>query len=317
MRLQKKGLTISVLLIVSLFLLGCEAGDDELELLEGPYVGGNDGVEFAFQEDEPPQAVLDDSQQEFFITLLVRNQGEYTIPDGEAIASLSGIDAKAFGLTSMDATNTVPIQGTSNDQGFLLEGAEELLEFKPAKYVNDVAADFSVPLRADLCYGYKTEGLAHLCLKKDVVQQSIEDVCSTTNPDVDLFNSGAPIQVENLRQKAIGSDKVQISFTIRNVGSGIVYLPGSFTDSCKGQNDVKDMVHVMLDNPQDNFVPTCSSFAKTNEGDIRLVGGKKDITCTVSTSDLQDVSYQDLLIVEVSYVYRESVSTVLNVQNAI
>ncbi len=314
MKKSKKGLIIAFLLL--LLLAGCQQKSNKGDVA-GPYVGGTKGLEFAFQEDEPPATVLDDGQEEFFITLLVRNLGEYDVPIGKAIASLSGIDANAFSLSSFNTKNTVEILGTTSDQGFIVEGAEEILEFPQAKYINNVAADINTILRADLCYNYNTEALANLCLKKDVVKKSIEDVCDTTNPAVQVFNSGAPIQVSNMRQKAVGSGKVQLSFTVENIGGDLTYLPGSFTDSCKGQEDNKDMVKVTLTNPQGNFKAECSSFAKSNTGNARLVGNKKELTCTIDTSSLQDVSYQDLLIIDVDYDYRQAITTNIQVKNAV
>ncbi len=311
----KRGLVFALVLLA--LLIGCKQQADTQDLTS-PYVGGTDGLEFAFQEDEPPLNVLDDGQEDFYITLLVRNLGEYTVPQGEAVASLSGIDANAFSLSSFNTKNTVAIEGTTNDQGFIIEGAEEILEFSQANYINDVMTDLNnVLLRADLCYQYNTEALAHLCLKKDVVKKSIEDVCDTTSPSVKLFNSGAPLQVTNMRQKAVGSGKVQIAFTVENAGGDLTYLPGSFTDACKGQEDNKDMVKVTLMNPQNNFVPECSAFGKSHTGNVRLVGNKKEITCTIDTSNLQEVSYQDLLIIDLDYDYRQAITTNINVKNAV
>jgi len=317
MKVNKKGNVLVLLFLVgSLFLMGCQQTTD-VAPEEGPYVGGFKGMQFAFQESEPPVAVLDDSQESFYFTLVVRNLGEFTVPEGRAIASLSGVDANAFGMNSLDTKNLVEIQSVSPDQGFIIEGAEELLEFEEASYVNDVATTFNIPIRADLCYDYHTEALTAPCLKQNVVRDSIGDVCDTTNPSLQLSNSGGPIQVSGMRQKAIGSSKVQFSFTVENVADGIVYLPDTFTDSCRGGDDNKDMVEVTLRNPQNNFVAECTALGKSNTGQIRLVNKKKELTCTVDTTSLQEVSYQDIMFVDVDYMYREAITTNLKVENAI
>jgi len=96
---NKRGLiSVIFILAVALFLTGCEQ-TEETTNLDGPYVGGSEGLKFSFQEYEPPQIVLDDSQEDFFITLVVKNMGEYTIPEEGIIASLSGVDANAFGFS--------------------------------------------------------------------------------------------------------------------------------------------------------------------------------------------------------------------------
>jgi len=313
---KRRLISVFFILVTALFLTGCEQAE-ETTVLDGPYVGGSEGLKFSFQEYEPPQTVLDDSQEDFFITLVVKNMGEYTIPEEGIIASLSGIDANAFGLNSLSTVSEIPVTGVANDQGYFIEGGEELLEFDEAEYVNDVAASFDVTLRADVCYEYETEALAHLCLKENVVKKSIEDVCETNNPELGVYNSGAPIQVSGLRQKAVGANRVQIVFTVQNVGGGLVYLPETFTESCKGMDDNIDKLKVTLRNPQDNFEAECSAFGKSDSGELRLVNGRKEITCNIDTTDLQEVSYQDLLIIDLKYMYRDHVRTSLTVQNAL
>ena len=317
MGINKRGNVLVLLFLVgSLFLAGCQETTDDA-LLEGPYVGGTQGLQFAFQEGEPPVSVLDDEQESFFFTLVVRNLGEFTVAEGRAIASLSGVDSNAFGMSSLDTKNIVEIQSVSPDQGFIIEGAEELLEFEEASYVNDVATTFNIPIRSDLCYDYHTEALTAPCLKQNVVKQSIGDVCEANNPALQLSNSGGPIQVSGMRQKAIGSSKVQFTFAVENVADGIVYLPDTFTDSCRGGESGKDMVKVTLRNPQGNFVAECTALGKSDSGQIRLVNKRKELTCTVDTSGLQEVSYQDILFIDVDYMYREAITTNLKVENAI
>tara|TARA_Y100000310_G_scaffold340574_1_gene436890 strand:+ start:6863 stop:7825 length:963 start_codon:yes stop_codon:yes gene_type:complete len=310
-------LIVSVLLIISVFVSGCQPKTPE-QLIEGPFAGGSSGLNFAFQEGEPPATVLDNGQQEFFVTLVVRNSGEYTVPAGSAIASLSGVDADAFGLSSLNVVSDVEIQGVSKDDAFVISGAEELLEFPVASYVNDIlAGSLSLTLRSDLCYGYNTQAITNLCLKKDVLKESIEDVCSTNNPSMQVYNSGAPVQVVDIRQSAVGTNKIKVTFNVVNVGGGLVYLPGSFTSTCQGHDDEKDMLLVTLTNPQNNFVAECSALGKTSSGDIRLINGKKEVSCTIETNDMQEVTFQDLLVIDLSYMYRESVITSLVVKNAL
>jgi hypothetical protein len=319
MKLKKRGLGLFgmiVILTISLMLSGCQPGGTEDIKIEGPYAGGKEGLLFAFNENEPPARVLDNSQEEFYVTLLVRNKGEHSVPVGSAIASISGVDSKAFGLSSLDAINEIEILKVIKDQGYVIEGGEEFIEFEPFSYVNDLAADFPIILRADLCYSYNTEAIANICLKKDVVRDSIEDVCATNNDAMQAFNSGAPLQVTNIRQRSVGSNKLQITFTVENVGNGLIYLPGTFSNSCKGGDKNEDMIKVTLSNPQNNFSPDCAALGRGSSGDIRLVNKKKDISCTIDTSGLQEVTFQDLLVIDLDYMYREAIKTDIVVENA-
>jgi len=319
MRIKKRGmglLLVVFVVLLMLFLNGCE-GEDVPTTIQTPYVGGTSGLEFAFQDDEPPGNVLDNGQQEFYITLLLKNLGEHSIPAGGVVASLSGIDKDAFSLPSLTVKNDIEIEGVVKDQEFVIEGAQEILEFTEAKYINDVPADFSIILRADICYAYETNAISNLCLKKNILEKTIEDVCEINVPDLAVYNSGAPVQITNVRQSSVGSSKVKLVFSVSNVGTGIVYLPGTFSNACSGKEVNKDKLFVALTNPQNNFNVECSGFGGSSSGEVRLVNNKKEISCTIDTVGLQGVTYQDLLKFEVDYVYREAITTPLVVENAV
>jgi hypothetical protein len=309
---------VSFLILISFTLLisGCEKEIVDNNIND-PFVGGTTGLTFSFQEFEPPTSVLDDSQEEFYITLLVKNVGEWTVPEGRVIASLSGIHAEAFDMSSLNTKSEVDISGTTKDGEFVMAGAEELLEFGEASYVNDVPADFSLKIRSDLCYDYKTQAITNLCLKKNVLKDSIEDVCDTTSSSLEFFNSGAPVHVSTMRQKASGSNKIQLTLTITNVAGDLVYLPGTFENSCVGNEDSKDKLKVTINNPQNNFNVECTALGRSNSGEIRLVNGKKELTCTIDTSDLQEVTYQDPLLIDLDYMYRSNVNTNLIVKDSL
>ena len=314
---MKRGLVVVLLAVI--FITSCDTfgprGDSERS--PGAFIGGVKGIEVAFAEDEPPARVLDHNQQEFFVTLILRNGGEFTVPAGQLIASLSGVSKQAFGLNSLNVKNDFPIQGAQKSVGGTTPGGEELLEFGRAQYTLDVPADFPVTLRADVCYTYQTKALATLCLKKDVLQRDVDDVCEVKIPNLSPQNSGGPFQVISMRQDTVGKNRVKLNFKVRNLGGGLIYEPGTFTSMCAGQKDKQDRVKVTVTSLENNFKVDCSQFGNSNSGIVRLVNGEKDLSCTVDTSGLQEVTFQDILIVQMDYMYRNPVAVDLVVENAV
>ena len=313
---MKRGL---LLLIVGVFVLSSCTGlpGGGTTQPSGAFIGGTDGISLAFAQDEPPQRVLDNNQQEFFVTLLLKNQGEFTVPVNGLIASLSGVSKKSFSLPSLNVKNKAPIQGAQKDVGGALPGAEELLEFGKAQYAIDIPADFSTNLRADICYTYQTKAVANLCLKQNVLRKDLDDVCEVKVPNLLAQNSGGPFQIVNMRQDTVGKSRVKVNFKVKNVGQGAIYEPGTFSSVCAGQDEKKDKVRISLNSPQNNFKVECSQFSGKHSGVVRLVNGEKDISCTIDTSNLQEVTFQDLLIVQMDYMYRNAVVTQLVVENAV
>ena len=314
---MKRGVIFILLTVV--FLTSCEGLNPNKSGTDtgGAFIGGKQGIQVAFAEDEPPKKVLDNNQQEFFVTLLLKNQGEFTVPEGGLIASLSGVSKKSFGLTTLNIKNTFPIAGAQKDIGGSTPGGEELLEFGEAKYTNDIPADFQTNLRADICYDYQTKAIANLCLKKDVLRKDIDDVCAVKVANLKAQNSGGPFQVISMRQNTVGKNRIKLNFKVKNIGNGAIYEPKTFTNICAGQEANKDRVKITLTSPENNFKLECSQFGGKNEGIIRLVNGEKDISCTIDTTTLQEVTFQDLLIVEMDYMYRNAVVTQLTVENAV
>src|SRR3989344_3862943 len=111
---MKRGNVVFVL-IALLFLVGCQRGNTDDQQGQGAFVGGDAGLQIAFAENEPPEVVLDNNQESFFITLLLKNQGEYTIPKNGLIASVSGVSKDAFSIPSLNKKNDIEIIGTKKE----------------------------------------------------------------------------------------------------------------------------------------------------------------------------------------------------------
>lgn len=314
---MKRGLILLSLLI--LVLAGCQiGGGPKKPTANSPFIGGTQAIDIAFVENEPPAHVLDNSQEAFFTTLLLRNSGEFTVPRNGLIASLSGIPQKSFNLKSLNVVNARDISGATKDLDAVHPGAEELLEFGEARYTIDIPASFTTQLRADVCYTYQTKAVANLCLKKNVVsRKKVDDVCDVTAPTVTIYNSAGPLQAADLRQTSVGSNRVKLSFKVKNVGTGAVYEPGAFTSVCAGQDNQKDMVKLTLTSPEQAFTIECNQLNNKNSGVVRLVNKEKDITCTIDTTNLQEVTFQNLLLLQMDYMYRTAVVTSLTVDNAV
>ncbi len=307
---------LMVFFVLAALTSACKQIGDQDQKPAGAFVGGTSGVDVAFIEGEPPVSVLDNNQETFLISLSLLNNGEFTVPRSGLIGSLSGISGSAFGLSSLDRKNEFEIQGVKKDREFVSLGGEELLEFGEASYKVDIPADFTTTIRADICYQYQTKAIGNLCLKKKVLSSDIDDVCEVNINDLGAENSGAPIQVTSMRQHSVGTSSIKVTFKISNVGIGAVYEPGTFTTSCSGHEDEKDKVKVTVSNPQRTFEVKCSQFGGSNSGVVRLVNKEKEISCTIDTSNLQEITFQDLIIIQVDYMYRDAVTTQITVEDA-
>ena len=317
---MKRGIIVVLLLISILVISGCKDFGIGKKKVPSPqqqaFVGGTKGLEVAFALDQPPNTVLDNNQETFFITLLVKNVGEFTIPIGKLIASLSGVQQNSFGISSINVLNNFDLFGVGKDREFITPGGEDFIEFGEASFKPDIPGTTSFPLRADVCYLYQTRAVSSICLKRNVLKKDFSDVCEINNNNVQVENSGGPIQITNVRENSIGNNKLKISFKIVNKDVGAVYEPGTFTNTCVGHEEDKDRVKITVTNPQNNFNVECVQIGNRNSGTIKLINKEKDVSCLISTSNLQEVSFKDILLFTADYQYRQAVQTTLVVENS-
>ncbi|MEK6904049.1 MAG: hypothetical protein AABW87_00475, partial [Nanoarchaeota archaeon] len=307
------------ILVFLVVLAGC-AGlirGQQKDTTSGAFVGGTQGISLSFIEGEPPAGVLDNNQEAFLITLMLRNEGEFTVPVGRIIASLSGVSQESFNLKSLDAKSDFALEKKSKARDATLPGGQEELSFREAKYKPDLPADFSIDLRADICYDYQTEAVTSVCLRKNVLERDeIEDNCRVDNTNIKAENSGGPIQISNVVERPSGNSKVRVSFDVSNKGIGVVYEPNTFSKSCSGNDDKKDALFIEVTSTSNKYKITCSKFGSSNKGIIRLVNGAKNLNCEIDTSGLQEVSFTDFLLIRAKYMYRDAVSVPITIENA-
>lgn len=307
-----------IFLAVVLVVSGCQgiAGNKQPDAKQAMFVGGTKGLEIAFATDQPPQSILDNSQETFPISLLVRNKGEYDIPVNNLIASLSGIVQSTFSLSSLNTKNSLILNGVKKEGDTTTPGFDDILEFGQASYKVDLPGETTYTIRADVCYNYQTKAVSKVCLKKAPLKiDKVGSVCQITNSNLGAENSGAPVHAENARESTAGTNKVKISFKISNKDVGAVFQTNTFTDSCVGHDDEKDQVKVTVYNPERNFNIECPLLSNSNTGIVKLISKEREVSCTIDTTSMQDITFQDLIIVQLDYMYRQAVIIPLRIRS--
>jgi hypothetical protein len=313
---MKRGALIFLVLlvIVSLVFTGCNNTTEKVRKLSN-YIGGNDGLTIAFSKNAPPDTVLDEKQEDFDVSLDIQNKGEYTIESGEIIATLSGIDREAFNLPSLNAKNAFQLERKINDRGVTREGGRNDLTFGLATFTQDLAADFTTDIVADVCYKYRTVAVSAVCLKMNTLQLKTTDACLIDNDKVEFENSGAPVQITQVETRKSGKNSVKVTFTIENKGVGEVYVPGTFTDSCSGHEKDEARVRVSLDSPSSRLTFKCDLFNGAAAGDVKIYDKKRQVGCVIDTGSLQETAFEAVVNIQVDYVYRNAIFKQIIIQN--
>ena len=276
-----------VIALLCLLLVACKDANKPVIDKTDPFIGGTEGVSFDFLNLR--SSVFDGNNDPFDIVVKLENKGEFTIPRQSIRVSVSGINPAEFGKVD-EALALSPeddVRGVRKDtQGNFLKSSPVTVEFSGLSYLGKVVgASQKFPLAVDICHLYGTTAVSYMCLLSDVLSTKEGTVCKVQETKK-AFNSGAPVQVQNVQEFERGKDKVGFTFDIKQVGTGALYEQKTKCVNERFKNKV--LVNV------DTKIPglTCTSLGHKQgtevEGSIVLIDGSKTISCTQQVNQRSD-----------------------------
>ncbi|MBN2112424.1 hypothetical protein JW707_04990 [Candidatus Woesearchaeota archaeon] len=298
--------------ISMLFLTGCGEGEGQLPGAGTPFLGGTSGVSISF-EDSPPAEVFDGGDFPFDIVVRLKNDGEWDIPKNNIKVKISGIRAEQFNLAESQLAKNAPEDLPKKQRdptGTLLESPPVLVEFTNFNHRESITgSELTYPIRADVCYRYGTTAVSQLCVRENILNPQEGGIC-TINEAKTLFNSAAPVQVTSFTESARSSEKVGFSFTITHSGTGSIYEQDTLCN--KESMAFEDRIYVKVDAGISGL--ECSGLSEETEGFVKLFGGTKTVSCTLTIPNPGD--YQLPLRIDLGYDYESSTSTQILVRHS-
>ena len=268
-----------------------------------PFIGDTSGVVINFEKDSPPPEVTDDSSFGFRAIVNLKNQGEFTIPRDHIKVNLIGFDPADFGHSFEDLRDVTPddnLQSKKRDaEGNLIDGTTTFAQFPksgsdfvPSKFPGNTPFTF----RADVCYNYQTEAISKICVLKDMINVRDDSICRPTQSKT-VYSSSGPVQITNLRESVIGRDKLAFNFdVVLNSNVDIFWtkdkiVPTTFDDGCprdpRFRRERENQVGVIINEiPIDPIFSNlkCGGLDDGGTGVIRMISGKRTVTCTVDVT---------------------------------
>ena len=322
----KKNMIVVILATLLLVISGCSSSSNDTKssgISEGAFNGGSEALTFSFQEGTPPETIRDGGLQPFSIRLLVQNEGEYSIEQGEAAVSLTGFSSGDLNLDD-SSQSLQAIRGVRKQGDNVIDGGRAQVTFSNMKYLPELpSGTHTQTLYANLCYPYKTKSLASLCITGDPLSGYDEDssVCDVESSR-DYANSGAPIKIENVEQYAGGQNSIEFKFDIvhsQEENSGTVYRRDSMDTSCNVGGSAPSSSDASL---EENYVEfsvdaaplrdiSCNGGGKT--GEVQLTDGSATVYCSVNT--MGEEEYVKPVTVELDYDYLERISKDLTIEH--
>ncbi len=306
-----------IILFVSLVILitACttqEAGKT-LEL-KNPFIGGTEGLKLSFQELR--KEVFDGGRDPFDITIKLDNAGESAINKDDIRIKLSGVNPSLFGKLEEQLARSPDddiVETRLDPAGNILPSPPTTVDFTGLNHFTSITGASSIfPLRAEVCYLYETRAVSKLCVLSNILNPKEGAICAI-NEDKQVFNSGAPLQIQNVRESARAKDKVGFSFEVRKAGTGQVYEKKSKCNKTDRKNE--NRVHITVDSKMDGLTCTGLTSAGTKaEGFVTLFDGIKLITCTQPVTTKTD--FEQVVGISTVYDYEDFVQTELTVKSS-
>ncbi len=296
------------MILMSLFMVGCDGEEDPLTSTEAPFLGGSVGLDINFEpmgiEEGSDYSVYED--ESFPIQLILKNKGEEDISSGEAKITLRGIDINDFtGISSATILNSELIEARAKDIN--PEGGEIVMNLGDTiQYMRQIAGS-EVPLDiiADVDYNYKTRVTApRVCFKEDLRDQRGCDVEGSK----EFFNSGAPIQVKSVTEERAGKGIVALVFEVENVGGGRSTVPGQEFST------IYNTVAYQIEPANERALWKCRS-GKENEA--RLIDNKATVRCTLNQAMPEGTLVIKEINLDFSYDYQQRIIQTLKVKKTI
>ncbi len=328
-------LIFSFLLVGLTFLTAC-GGEQGGIPTETPFLGGTNGLVVGFVREAPPAAITDDGKFPFGIALQMENVGEADVPFGGGYAEIVGINPVDFGLPTQAYLRSPILKegklngAKKNFDGTVIPGMQNVIEFpfdpsetiKMLSYEPDLHGNTNVNVRAHLCYDYRTKTSTKICVKKNLLEiEEKPPVCLVSEPK-NPHNSGAPIHITSLTESPIGSDKIQLTFTVSHVGDPTDSFFAVGTD-CEDTvtNPQRYVVFVNVTSDVNGAFADCGGLEDPGQGAITGPNGERHggfvrlyraqprtITCTVDLANIQS-DFEELFEVDLQYRYMQSIET--------
>ena len=331
--------TVLILLVaVSFLIAGCQ-GEPEGPDISTPYIGGTQGLALSFPQGLPPAEIYDDGQGQFSIAILLENVGESAVgvqtPNPYGHVEIIGINPRNFNaqtagfndlfVTFAEADVSLEPARRGFD-GSIITGESALIEFPSLSYIPDIVGNQEFTIRANVCYGYRSYARAQICVKDNLLESAQDDTICTVSGSKPVSGSGAPVQVTNLVQNPAGSNKIQVTFTIENLGRGIVFAPtqggnvGEICQSNLGVNTQRDVVGVYVtlgDSRYNDYIVSCPLLGGINDGVVRMFqGAPAVVSCTIDVDPSSSSRiFTENLNIDLDYTYLEYVETPLIVRD--
>jgi len=307
MKKTNKKINLIFILLVVVFLSGCDFTNIGNTPSEKSFRTGNKGITISFLQNAPPNEVYEENP--FSIGILLKNEGAYEVRNG--IVSFS-IEDEHVDVQRPENLVTFNLNGKSVS----MPGGDQTTEFLRASTKKIESERRESIIIASLCYPYKTIADASVCIDTDIYNlKTINKVCYIR--DMSFNSQGAPVAVTKIETKMLPGDnedtiKPQFIIHIQNVNAGSVIKKEKVADACSSEPIGIDDLNII------NVKAELSGEGlECSPNPSKLKDGKTSVRCVLEQGlSSQQATYTSPLKVELEYGYTSSISKIFLIKSS-
>jgi len=301
MKKTNKKISLIFILIVVVFLSGCELIGTGETPSEKDFRTGSNGLTISFLPNAPPDEVYEENP--FSVGILLKNEGACEVRNG--IVSFS-VEERYVEISNYENSVRFNLDGKS----FATPGGDQETKFLKAKTktIEGQSEKRETTIIASLCYPYKTIADASVCIDPDIYGlKTMNKICSVK--DISLPAQGAPVAVTKIESKMLSAEnddyiKPQFIIHVKNVNNGEVIKKEKFQDACSSNSIGIDDINVI-----DIKAELSGQMLECSPGTLKLKDGEDSIRCVLEEGIPKERgTYTSPLVIELEYGYMNSIS---------
>jgi hypothetical protein len=304
---KMRKIMLMFLAIFIVFIAGCQGGTPTPGGGTGPYVGGNDGLTFSFEEGMPPAEFGENDNVD--VSVSVFNMGEYEIPENTIKIKLFGVAPLEFSTLDFEF-KSVPNSLFPIEKGIFDVGGEAMVNMGSIDYAGSVNQQYyDRTLSAKVCYPYQTKSNVEACVTSKRIEDSdSESVCNYNSVKLASGSvSSGPIQITSFNEELRGLSQISFKIGFENEGTGNMYNKDSSCediDSLSAQQE-KNKVYIKINNVDPESISCNFPTGGGVTGYLTLSEGQEKVLVCIMDVD-QTTAYTQGLDITVDYKYTET-----------
>ncbi len=239
--MKKLIMLILFVFIILVFIVSCSpqgSGGEERGIYQrgkntkdagvSPFIGGSNAFILDFEQDRPRTDLYAGGVDSMDIGVVIKNQGEFNVPQDNIWVKITGIDPAEFGVSSQNLrlhpeSDAFPM--TLTPEGTTIEPTPTYAVVEELTLQRELIGPNQYDLLAKVCYPYETQAIGRICVRENL--RTLETGVCDVNAAKPVWNSGAPIHFISLAEAVSSTDSLSFTITLQKKGNGQFWSPAN------------------------------------------------------------------------------------------